>query len=280
MRIFGACIATICLLSACDGNTKAPESASDSVPQINGSEATSLKLSEHEIQYIQLVIDDDVSLAVDNSGQSITKGIWPFYTGDEIVKDYQSNEIRANDKYKGKWFFVTGKVKSIDADPSDKPVIRLESRIKYGLDSPMLYLSEDDLALAAKLNKGDSITWNCMGNSELAGTPVLVGCAPIDSFKKILTTFIPEFNQQYDQDAAYTQINQFALNAIYVAKQASFATNGFTTCKPSDEECVSKAVEKLNKDDSRKIITMLSKQYPVTAKTLQTKIKAASEAKE
>ena len=97
-------------------------------------------------------------------------------TADALVKAYDDNEIAANEKYKGKELIVSGTIGSIDADMSDKPVIKLKSNHNYGMSSPLAKLAESDLPKASTLKKGQAIKLKCIGDSEVGGTPMLEDC--------------------------------------------------------------------------------------------------------
>jgi hypothetical protein len=97
-------------------------------------------------------------------------------TATDLVKAYKANEIAANEKFKGKELLVSGTIESIDAGMSDKPTIVLKTGMDYGMNNPRADLADSDMKKAATLKKGQAIKMLCVGNSEMAGTPMLDDC--------------------------------------------------------------------------------------------------------
>lgn len=88
-----------------------------------------------------------------------------------LFKDYEANEIAADQKYKGKRLRVTGEVESIDSDLIDEPVITLSTGGFLGVQ--VRGLSAD---VAASLGKGQTLTVECTGAGEVIGAPMLEEC--------------------------------------------------------------------------------------------------------
>ena len=97
-------------------------------------------------------------------------------TATELTKAYKDNEIAANDKFKGKQLMVSGKIESIEAGITDKPELVLAANVDYGMSNPRATLADSDLDKAKSLKKGQNIKMLCVGNSEVAGTPMLEDC--------------------------------------------------------------------------------------------------------
>jgi len=76
------------------------------------------------------------------------------YTAVQLVSEYTQNEVRADENFKGKLFWVTGTVKSIGKDILNKPYITLSS--DDIIRSVQCYIT-DTKALAA-LNQGVQVT--------------------------------------------------------------------------------------------------------------------------
>lgn len=97
-------------------------------------------------------------------------------TASKLFSDYDSNEVSADMKYKGKLLSVSGTVQSIDKDAFDHIVIHLRSSNEF---MPVLaYLDSSHEALAASLSKGQKVSWTCEGSGRLIGSPILKDCAP------------------------------------------------------------------------------------------------------
>lgn len=73
----------------------------------------------------------------------------------ELFRDYESNEVAGDEKYKGKKIAVTGKVEDIGKDALGYPYVSLYVDI---MQSIVCYFSEDDIKILSKLKKGQKIT--------------------------------------------------------------------------------------------------------------------------
>lgn len=102
----------------------------------------------------------------------------------ELSAAFQQNEAKAKLAFDDKTLKVSGKVKDIDLDFADEPVIRLAGAgdvqgmgISQGgkmTDVSVHGLSKD---FAAQINKGDSLTVVCKKVDEVLGGPQLNDCA-------------------------------------------------------------------------------------------------------
>lgn len=71
-----------------------------------------------------------------------------------LFKDYENNEVRADQRYKGKLIRFSGQIGAIGKDFTDKAYIELNMG-NYGGD--FIYCSFNDLSKIASLNKGETI---------------------------------------------------------------------------------------------------------------------------
>lgn len=74
-----------------------------------------------------------------------------------LWKDFDANEVAAEDKYKGKVIAVKGTISSITTSPMGYPQVTF-SGDKYGLNNVVCEFSKDDKGQIAKLKKGEKIT--------------------------------------------------------------------------------------------------------------------------
>ncbi|WP_211461796.1 OB-fold protein [Collimonas silvisoli] len=98
-------------------------------------------------------------------------------TAVQLAKDYDANEVAADQKYKGKKLRVSGSVQSIDKDVFNNIVVHLKTTNEFM--PAMAKLDDKHEALAASLSKGGKITWQCVGGGKILVSPVLNNCAPI-----------------------------------------------------------------------------------------------------
>lgn len=91
-----------------------------------------------------------------------------------LWRDYQENEVAADNRYKGKRLRVTGTVVSIERDADGRPVLHLVSGNPIFLT--MATLDRADIPAAAQLKKGDQVVVRCIGDGQTMRMPQLERC--------------------------------------------------------------------------------------------------------
>jgi hypothetical protein len=94
----------------------------------------------------------------------------------EMQRAFKENEIAALQRYKGKAVVVSGVVDSIDADVTDKPVVRLLTDEMFSNVS--IKLEADQVKYASALAKGVKVSFLCLKVTEVIGSPYLDDCTP------------------------------------------------------------------------------------------------------
>lgn len=92
----------------------------------------------------------------------------------DLWKDYQANEVSADNIYKGKGLLVLGTVDSITKDVFQNVVVRLKSPNQFM--GVMATLREDQAGKAASLANGQRVRLVCEGNGAVATIPMLGDC--------------------------------------------------------------------------------------------------------
>ena len=92
----------------------------------------------------------------------------------QLFKDYDANEVAADEKYKGKMLLVDGVVTGIDKDFLDNIVIQLKSTNQFMPTRATMEPSEK--SQAAKLSKGNKVKVLCKCQGKLVGSPSLDDC--------------------------------------------------------------------------------------------------------
>lgn len=96
----------------------------------------------------------------------------------KLFDDYQSNEVAADELYKGKELLVRGKVESIDKDFMGDIIVRLQTSNQFM--SAMASMEDSEKGRAARLAKGQSVAVRCTGRGIVIGTPSLGDCTFAD----------------------------------------------------------------------------------------------------
>lgn len=92
-------------------------------------------------------------------------------TADQIYRDYQRNEVAAQQRYAGQINRVCGIINDIELNWLDEPLISLEAPA-WGYVS----IGGVDTASAASMARGSFAVFECGAINEVLGDPVLTGC--------------------------------------------------------------------------------------------------------
>lgn len=90
-------------------------------------------------------------------------------TANALFKDYNDNEVAADEKMKGKVIEVSGTVQSIDKDFTDSIIVRLKTSNEFLPAIMGIRDSEKSAALALK--KGQQIVVTCKSMARVVGAP-------------------------------------------------------------------------------------------------------------
>ncbi len=93
-----------------------------------------------------------------------------------LYKDYETNEVAADDKYKDKALLVTGKLQAIDKDFMNNVVLKLTTGDRFGINAVHATLEDSEKSKAAKLSKGDKVSLRCIGGTRIMKSPTLKDC--------------------------------------------------------------------------------------------------------
>lgn len=113
-----------------------------------------------------------------------------FTSPPQMYRDYQSNELAADEKYKGKWIQIKGRVLSVAKGPSGKPYVTFAAdqygmaRIQATLFSFQIgevrgkgdFDAITDMQVAVTLRKGQEIIVEGKGLGAIMGIPRLGSC--------------------------------------------------------------------------------------------------------
>jgi hypothetical protein len=92
----------------------------------------------------------------------------------EMWRQYEANEVSADNYYKDRVFRVTGTVHSIDKDVMDNIVLRLASPNDFMSTSATI--DKSGAERAAQLEKGERVALTCVVKGRVIGSPVLDDC--------------------------------------------------------------------------------------------------------
>lgn len=96
-------------------------------------------------------------------------------SAEQLLTEFEANEVRAVQTWKGKRVEITGLVDSVGLDFMDDPVVNIGTGKDFEILTIMCNPSNGDRA--AQLNKGEPITVTATIKGEIMGTPHLDDCS-------------------------------------------------------------------------------------------------------
>ena len=196
--------------------------------------------SNNEKKFIQLITEDYQQLnknQSDSSSTNETKDEIHLYTASYIQEIYDKNEVKGDLKFKGKQFYVTGAIASIDSSLNDQPAVHFATDTGNQFQSPTAFFKdyENKLEQIADLSKGQEIKLLCTGNGEMVGSPMLSDCEFAKSELDLYVDQIIKNNGDsvelkggYDIDNLYLSVK--TLSSVLPDDSACF-NNEYDQCK-------------------------------------------------
>ena len=132
----------------------------------------------NELKLLKLIVANDQSDLNSFFKFNITKNTETSYTASYLQETYDKNEVKGDLKFKGKQFYVTGAIASIDSSLNDQPAVHFATDTGNQFQSPTAFFKdyENKLEQIADLSKGQEIKLLCTGNGEMVGSPMLSDC--------------------------------------------------------------------------------------------------------
>lgn len=76
-----------------------------------------------------------------------------------VYQEYVDNEVRAKEKYEGKYYTFSGEIKDFSVDVLNEPMVYLTFKCKKGTCESTVYFKKEEASKISKLNKKDKITF-------------------------------------------------------------------------------------------------------------------------
>lgn len=141
---------------------------------------SSLIITEKETTIIKALLNEDLSTFLDG-GDSQFKYDYVVTTAKNMFSVYDKNQVKGDTSFKGKSIIISGVVDSINSGIGDIPYVVLKAGDMF--DGVHLSFKKDYRTLAGDLNKGQKVTYACIGDSVIVGTPTLKNCQPTSVVK-------------------------------------------------------------------------------------------------
>lgn len=102
-------------------------------------------------------------------------------TADQLRREYETNEVSADERYRGRVLVVTGIVKSVKKDIlSEEPYVELSA----GFMSVDARFDPEDGGVLGRFLRGDKIIVRCIGNGQAILSPQLRACVLQNHYRR------------------------------------------------------------------------------------------------
>jgi hypothetical protein len=113
----------------------------------------------------------------DGGTSSASSGDTIPVSAEQLLADYEANEVAADEKYKGKRLEVTGTIDNIGKDVLDNSYVALKTGKQYDFRSVQCYFDDNSVLVTLSKGRRVKITGRCDG---LFGTLSLKDCKLVE----------------------------------------------------------------------------------------------------
>lgn len=210
---------------------------------LSASTLTDYSLSEKEQKVYKVIINDDLKVLM-NSGNSVFKSIINFTSvnADTIQKDYEKNEIFADEKYKNKILIVDAKIKSINKDMFNNAYLSLYGGTNQFI-TPQAQFKNGHINWLSKLTKNQKIKIVCYSSRMVGGMAYLRECIPSDVWINDTTKEIIDNTENLSKNENLNikgMINAIKLITSKLSDNSScFSNDSSSSCKKEIDKVLS-----------------------------------------
>lgn len=152
---------------------------------------------------IRSMVEDDANTFLRHGKTVFFNGIG-YYSTNEIIADYKSNELYANKKYLNKVLRITGKASEIRADASGNGIIEMGNA---GYSTGLRLHIDGDSEYAINLTKGAPVDVICVGGKLTNGVPIMQDCSSASEYTDALSNaYLSGLNKDPDVKAIFYSI--------------------------------------------------------------------------
>lgn len=144
-------------------------------------------LSEKDKVILKALLVDEMKTIV-SGGDAAFPDLLNKHLGEYVVassnvlqREYEKNEVAADQKFRRKTIFIKGAVNSIDRGIGENYFIGLNGGSNPFMQ-PKASMADGYANFLASLEKGDRVSLVCQGNGMLIGSAMLKDCEPSDNY--------------------------------------------------------------------------------------------------
>ena len=189
-------------------------------------------------------------------------------TTDELQRDYEKNEVAADEKYKDHYFFVSGRIQDIKRSIGKNYYLELNGGSNMFMH-PSAHMEEQEKNYLATLNKGEKVHLFCRGEGMIIGSAHLGHCISASTFaERESNKYIDTIKQKIEAG------DKTALSLLLYASAVAETQPAESVCFSQEEkafkECT-KLLDKLpeeKKEEIKKNAEKLVDKYGINVKDI------------
>ena len=180
-----------------------------------------------------------------------------------LDNEYNANEVSADEKYKGKYIWVTGTVHSINKGILGSPYLALNGRNMF---LPLhADFDKDSAKELAKVRKGSTVNLVCRVKNYAVGTVMMDECENISSWTSRNERFVKDFVR--DVLSGKSSGNENVDNVVRMSYIAATRLPGESVCKKQEtltKQCMAdfNALSKLPQSEKQKMKEEMQTLWP------------------
>lgn len=180
-------------------------------------------------------------------------------SAEKIAEDYDANEARGDRDYKGKPIVISGEVEKIRSTMGDVPAVELKTNV--GIQGVSLYFTKENEKLAIDLNKGDKVSYACIGDGSVLGDPVLRGCMSTDEYVDTASDAMYKDSMAMLKDIKDPKSD--ANTFILFTKMITRLTDNYKLCAATDAKCIVNIIDTTPMEKRKAMAREMSKELGV-----------------
>lgn len=174
----------------------------------------------------------------------------------DAAREYEENQVSADQKYYKKSLLVTGRILSINSGMGNEPYVVFKGISPFS--SPQIHFNQPDVQRIASLKKGQKLSFVCEGEGAIIGTPMFKKCTFADDYaeERILSARSDIKKYLNGNDVRGESIPMLTMVAITIARELPKTS----ACPSNSEKCSAEIEASFNDKDVKQKMVAVSRE--------------------
>lgn len=243
-------ISIVCAFSGCGKSENSSSTSASSAAQ------KGYVLQSRELTVLDRFLNDELAAFLDGQETLLFEDGLLAVSAIDVVKEYEKNQVSADQKYYKKSLLVNGSIASINSGLGNEPYVALR-----GINSfmaPQVHFGKNNVEKIAALKKGQKLSFVCEGAGAIAGIPIFKKCTFADDYAAEKITAIKPKIQEFlsGTDIQSSAISQLIIGTIVVARELPESS----TCFTNGSKCSAELQAVVGKDTAKQKMAVVSEE--------------------